>query len=159
MTRKRCLRTDLLRTGRCRIIGERKEPCDHGMRVVTCQNTNHPNMATSGVNRWLHESLGSECCQCLWYRHVVNQPLPNLHYQRSANQQSFAGLPTPPDHERCFIVFPFFEAKDLTCGKIFGVTKAIFHLIVPTLEVLLYYLIIILNLKWKTFTEETEIMI
>ena len=34
VTRKRCLRTDLLRTGRCRIIGERKEPCDHGMPVV-----------------------------------------------------------------------------------------------------------------------------
>ena len=100
-------------------------------------------MSTSGVNRWLHESLGSECRQCRRCRHLTNQSFPNLHYQRSANQQSFAGLPTPPDHERCFIVFPFFEAKDLNCGKIFGVTKAIFHLIVPTLEVLLYYLIII----------------
>ena len=34
VTQKRCLRTDLLRTERCRIIGDRKEPCDHGMPVV-----------------------------------------------------------------------------------------------------------------------------
>ena len=65
VTRKRCLGTDLLRTRRCRIVGDSTEVRDHGMRVllfiwmpvVTCQNTNHPNMARSGVNRWLRESL------------------------------------------------------------------------------------------------------